>query len=93
MFAQLRDVLAAKDSSVVPEKYQNGRLSGPQRAETNFLPIAIGKADLCEPAAEGFFHSFPVLSRAYRAVKCSASGLVLRLPIVFHPFFQSPATG
>jgi len=93
VFAQLRDVLAAKDSSVVPEKYQNGGLSGPQRAETNLLPIAIGKADLCEPGAEGFFHGFPVLSRAYRAVKCSASGLVLGLLTVFHHYLHSLATG
>jgi hypothetical protein len=74
MFAQLRDVLAAKDSSVVAEKNQNGRSRVPQRAKKNLLPIAIGKGDLCEPAAEGFFHAFPILGRAYRTVKHSASG-------------------
>ena len=83
VFAQLRDVLAAKDSSVVPEKNQHGRLRGPQRAKKNPLPIAIGKADLCEPAAEGFFHAFPILGRAYRTVKRSASGPAHGFPVVF----------
>jgi hypothetical protein len=52
VFAQLRDVLAAKDSSIVPEKNQNGGLPGPQRAKSNLEPIAIGKGDLREPAAK-----------------------------------------
>jgi hypothetical protein len=47
VFAQLRDMLAAKDSSVVPEKNKNSGLAGPQRAKTNLLPIAIGKDDVC----------------------------------------------
>jgi len=51
VFAQLRDVLAAKDSSIVPKKNQNGRLLGPQRAKKNLPPVAIGKNDLCELAA------------------------------------------
>jgi hypothetical protein len=42
MFAQLRDVLAAKDSSIVPEENQNGRTVLPYRAEAMILPIAIG---------------------------------------------------
>jgi hypothetical protein len=51
VFAQLRDVLSAKDSAVVAEKNQHGRLSGPQRAKTNLPPVAIGKGNCCEPAA------------------------------------------
>src|SRR5579872_744126 len=46
VFAQLRDMISAKDSSIVPKKNQLGRLPRPQRAKTNFLPIAIGKGDL-----------------------------------------------
>jgi hypothetical protein len=46
MFAQLRDVLAAEKSSVVPEKNQYRRLRGPQRTETNLPSIAIGKDNL-----------------------------------------------
>src|ERR1700675_69936 len=73
MFAQLRDVLAAKDSSIVPEKYENGRLPGPQRAKTNVPPIAIGKGDLGKSAAEGIFHASSILSSGSRAVKRRAS--------------------
>jgi hypothetical protein len=51
VFAQLRDVLAAKNSAIVAEKNQHGSLPGPQRAKSDFPPIAIGKGDLCEPAA------------------------------------------
>jgi len=69
VFAQLRDVLAAKDSPIVPEKNQYGRLSGPQRAKTNLTPIAIGKSNLCEPAAEGIFH---VVNLEQRISHCQA---------------------
>jgi hypothetical protein len=89
VFAQLRDVLAAKDSPIVPEKNQHGRLRGPQRAKKNLLPIAIGKSDLCEPAAEGFFHAFPILGRAYRTVKRSASGPAHGFPVVFRILLSS----
>lgn len=75
VFAQLRDMLAAKDSSVVPEKNQNSGLAGPQGAKTNLLPIAIGKGDLLEPATERIFHSSSILSRGNPAVKYSTSEL------------------
>jgi hypothetical protein len=51
-FAQLRDVLAAKDSSVVPQEYDYGGTAGPQRAESNLLAVGIRKHDLCQFAAE-----------------------------------------
>ena len=51
-FAQLRDVLAAKESSVVPQEYDNGRRGGPQGAESNLPPIGIGERDICQFAAE-----------------------------------------
>jgi hypothetical protein len=51
VFAQLRDMLAAKNSSVVPEKNQHSGLPGPQETETRLLAITIGKDDLCEFAA------------------------------------------
>jgi hypothetical protein len=72
VFAQLRDVLAAKNSSVVPEKDQNGGLPSPQRAQANLAPFAIGKGDLCEPAAEIFFQRSSILSSVQRAVKPSS---------------------
>jgi hypothetical protein len=51
VLAQLRDVLAAKDSTVVPEEYQDSWLLGPQRPKQHLPPIGIGKRDLCEPKA------------------------------------------
>ena len=51
VFAQLRDMLAAKNSAIVAQKNQHGSLFGPQRAKSDFPPFAIGKGDLCEPAA------------------------------------------
>jgi hypothetical protein len=51
-FAQLRDVLAAKNSSVVPQEYDYGGRGGPQRAESNFAPVGVGEHDIYQLAAE-----------------------------------------
>jgi hypothetical protein len=51
-FAQLRDVFAAKNSSIVPKEDDYGGAAGPQRAKSNFAPVGIGKHDICEFAAE-----------------------------------------
>jgi hypothetical protein len=51
-FAQLRDVLAAKDSCVVPQEYDYGGTVGPQRAKLNLLAVGIRKHNLCQFAAE-----------------------------------------
>ena len=51
-FAQLRDVLAAKDSSVVPQEHDYGRRGGPQGAESNLPPIGIGEHDICQLSTE-----------------------------------------
>jgi len=80
VFAQLRDVLAAKNSPVVPQKNQNGRLPGPQRAKTNVPPIAIGKGDLGESAVEGIFHASSIFGSRSRVVKHAASGLCVSTP-------------
>jgi hypothetical protein len=93
VFAQLRDVLAAKNSAVVPQKNQNGRLPSPQRAKTIVLPIAIGKGDLGESAAEGIFHASSILSSGSRAVKRRACGLwvlTLHVLISFLPHLFPP---
>jgi len=71
VFAQLRDVLAAKNSAVVPQKDHNGWLPGPQGAKTNVPPIAVGKGDLGESAAEGILHASSILSSGSRTVKHS----------------------
>jgi hypothetical protein len=66
-------VLAAEDSSVVPEKNQHSWLPGPEGADTNLLPIAIGEDDLRESTAEGVLHALPILSSARCGVKPPAS--------------------
>jgi hypothetical protein len=42
VFAQLRDVLAAKNSAVVAQKNDNGRLVLPQRSQADFSAIGVG---------------------------------------------------
>ena len=61
-FAQLRDVLAAKDSTVVTKEDKNGWALGPQRAEADAVTVRVGKCDPGKPAAERFGHAghFPV---------------------------------
>src|SRR5258708_15371264 len=68
-FAQLRDVLAAKDSSVVPQEYDYGGRGGPQRAESNFAPVGIGEHDICQLAAERWLHDGSILKSAHFGVK------------------------
>jgi hypothetical protein len=46
MFTQLRDVLPAKNSSVVAKKDEHGRRAFPQRAEADFAPIGIRQYDV-----------------------------------------------
>jgi len=45
MFAQLRDVLTAKDSTPVAKKNQYCRLFRPQRAQTDQIALGIGQRD------------------------------------------------
>ena len=43
--AQLRDVLTAEDSTIVPQEHHHSRLPLPKRAQTDFAPIRAGKDD------------------------------------------------
>jgi hypothetical protein len=56
VFAQLRDVLTAKNSSIVAEKNDDRRLALPQRSQANSLARSVGKNNVCEPLAESFQH-------------------------------------
>ena len=53
-FAQLRDMLAAEDSTVVAKKHQHGGTGLPQRTEVNLLAARFWQDDICQPRAEGF---------------------------------------
>jgi hypothetical protein len=56
VFAQLRDVLAAKDSAVMAEEDEDDGTRFPERAETNGLAEGVGEDDAGESLAEGFGH-------------------------------------
>ena len=59
VLAQLRDVLAAKDSAVVAKKDEDGGIGFPERAEANAFAEGVGERDFCELLAEGFGHDGP----------------------------------
>jgi hypothetical protein len=46
MFAQLRDVLTAEDSTVMPQEDDHRRLLRPKRPQPQLLPISVGKRDI-----------------------------------------------
>ena len=83
VFAQLRDMFAAENSSVVAEKDEHRGAAGPHRPEPDFISIRIGKHDFREPAAERLVHDGSILRSVLRVVKsnCPNSDLA-RLPIV-----------
>jgi hypothetical protein len=57
VFAQLRDVLAAKYSAIMAQKNDNGRLVLPQRTQTDFSATHVGENDVCELLAQSFLHA------------------------------------
>ena len=56
VFAQLRDVLTAKNSSIVAKKNDDRRLALPQRSQANLLAKSVGKNEVSEPLAESLQH-------------------------------------
>jgi hypothetical protein len=43
VLAQLRDMLAAKNSTVVSKENHNGRTGGPERTQANWLSVNVGQ--------------------------------------------------
>jgi len=60
LFAQLRDMLAAEDSTVVPQKNYHGGILLPKRAETNLTSTCFRQNDVRQPRAESVRHK-PIL--------------------------------
>ena len=56
VFTQLRDVLAAENSSIVTQKNHHRRRRFPKRAQADFASIAIGQNDLGERRAKRVSH-------------------------------------
>lgn len=57
MFTQLRDVLAAKKSTVVAKKDDDGRSAFPQRPDPDFAPVSIRQYDIRQRLAQRSAHS------------------------------------
>ena len=68
LVAQLRDVLAAEDSSVVAQEGDHRRLVGPERAKSNRLSFRVGQDNSREFLTHGFRHAV-ILKRLLGAVK------------------------
>jgi hypothetical protein len=79
VFAQLRDVLTAKDSAVVTQENYDSRSFIPQGSEPRFAVVAVRNRDEAEPIAEGSFHGPSILLSALLAVKHSSSSPIRRL--------------
>ncbi len=56
VFAQLRDMFAAEDSTIMPQKYDHRRLARPQRPQPELLLICVRQGNLCQAAAERCWH-------------------------------------
>jgi hypothetical protein len=56
MLAQLRDVLTAKNSSIVTKKHDDRGLAFPQRSQADFLPVGVRENNVGEFVAESFLH-------------------------------------
>jgi hypothetical protein len=76
VFAQLRDVLAAKDSPVMTQENYDGRSFIPQGSETCLAVVAVRKRDEGELIAEGSFHDPSIFLSALLAVKRSSSSII-----------------
>jgi hypothetical protein len=68
VFAQLRDVFTAENSSVVAQKNDHCGPARPQGAENCFLAIAIRKSNLRQLSAK-LYHDTSILCTASPTVK------------------------
>ena len=76
VFAQLRDMLAAENSTVVAQKHDHGRLVLPQRTELDFVPIHIRQHDMGQSGAIGRLHAkFPARTGMVAEFALSSEGL------------------
>jgi hypothetical protein len=73
VFAQLRDVLAAKNSAVMTQKGDDRRTIGPQRTQPNQIAVGIGQYDRRQASTYGFIHNSSIVRR-----QCGESKLAIR---------------
>ena len=72
--AQLRDVLAAEDSTVVAQEDDDRRLMEPERAEAKLAAVRVGQLDHCQSAVERALHANHCEGR-FEGVKRAPGGL------------------
>lgn len=72
--AQLRDVLAAEDSSIVAQKNDNSGLLVPQRAKANFAAFRVRESDERQPFAERIVHRRFIMRSGPLPVKQRSAG-------------------
>lgn len=75
MFAQLRDVLAAEDSTVVAKEDDHGRPLGPQRSKLDRVAVGIRQRDGSKTGADGIGHGAAI----FRWTKTCVNALRLEL--------------
>jgi hypothetical protein len=56
VFAQLRDVFAAKNSAIVAKKNDDRRFALPHRPQADLSAVSVRKNDVCEPLAQSSLH-------------------------------------
>lgn len=87
MCAQLRDVFAAENSTIVAQEDHRSGSVGPQRSQAESITVNIGKRNASQFAAERFSHAGHSLSRKRRCQAGNISSLkfyrahLLSLPI------------
>jgi hypothetical protein len=69
VFAQLRDVLAAKDSAVVAKKNDDGGFALPQRTKADFPVVGVGENDVCKLLTESLPHGETIVNERRECVK------------------------
>jgi hypothetical protein len=69
VLAQLRGMLAAKNSSIMAQENNHRELFVPQRSEPDFASVAIRERDEGQLAAERTVHDASIMSSALRGVK------------------------
>jgi hypothetical protein len=68
VFAQLRDVLAAKDSTIMPQEHNDRRRVLPERAEADVAARSFRQHKIRKPGAEGVRHEEILSDRGETAV-------------------------
>jgi hypothetical protein len=92
VFAQLRDVLATKDSSIVPQENEDSGLFVPQRSEPDFPAVAIGERYESQFVAKRIVHgaSSSAASHAVSSGQNFLAAMMHRISLLCFVSFYRP---